>query len=158
MTGNSSITKNPAMNRSMQLRRGVTEDQDWLFNLFRLTMQNYIDKAWGWDELLQREGFITSLPARNFQILLCEEQRVGSFHLTEKEDHILLDMILVEPDRQRQGFGRHMMAHIKQKSSARGRPLRLSVLKTNPAVQFHLASGFQQTEEDAHSYRMTWSA
>jgi len=146
------------MDQEMQLRRGDIDDQDWLFDLFRLTMQNYIDKAWGWDELLQREGFITSLPARNFQILLSANERVGSFHLTEKADHILLDMILVVPSRQRQGFGRYMMQHAKQKSLSSGRPLRLSVLKTNPAVHFHRAAGFPQIGEDAHSYQMAWSA
>ena len=145
------------MTQEMHLRRGDTADQDWLFDLFRLTMQNYIDKAWGWDELLQREGFITSLPARNFQILQCENERVGSFHLTEKAEYILLDMILVVPAEQRRGYGRYMMQQVKQRSVSSGRPLRLGVLKTNPAVHFHLASGFEQIGEDAHSYQMAWS-
>lgn len=145
------------MNRDLQLRKGAKDDQDWLFDLFRLTMQNYIDKAWGWDELMQREGFVTSLPVRNFQILLCANERVGSYHLTDRADHLLLDMILVKPERQREGFGRYLMERIKENSRSRGKPLQLSVLKTNPAVQFHLASGFQLVEDDPHSYRMTWS-
>lgn len=144
------------MTQELQLRKGAVDDQDWLFDLFRLTMQNYIDKAWGWDELLQREGFITSLPVRNFQILLCDDQRVGSYHLTHRKDHLLLDMILVAPERQREGFGRYLMERIKENSRTRGLPVRLSVLKTNPAVQFHLASGFQLVEEDPHSFRMAW--
>lgn len=145
------------MNRDLQLRKGVKDDQDWLFDLFRLTMQNYIDKAWGWDELMQREGFVTSLPVRNFQILLCDNERVGSYHLTDRADHLLLDMILVTPERQREGFGRYLMEQIKENSRSRSKPVQLSVLKTNPAVQFHLASGFQLVAEDPHSYRMTWS-
>ena len=54
---------------SLIMRRGSNQDEDWLFELFRSTMQNHIDKAWGWDELLQREGFVTTLPAKQFQIL-----------------------------------------------------------------------------------------
>jgi N-acetylglutamate synthase-like GNAT family acetyltransferase len=142
----------------LTLRRGVNEDQDWLFDLFRSTMQNYIDIAWGWDELLQREGFRTSLPAKNFQILLCDGIRVGSYHLSEKPGYLLLDMILVDPANQRQGYGTQMMTRIKDRSRATRKPIHLSVLKTNPAVAFHKASGFQQIEEDRHSIRMTWIA
>ena len=145
------------MTRQLHLRKGLIDDQDWLFDLFRRTMQNYIDKAWGWDELLQREGFITSLPARDFQVLLCDDNRVGSYHLTDKKDHLLLDMILVIPERQHEGFGRFLMERAKEKSRAYNKPLQLSVLKTNPAVQFHLAAGFQLIEEDSHSFRMAWS-
>ncbi len=146
------------MDQELSFRKGAVEDQDWLFDLFRRSMQNYIDKAWGWDELLQREGFITSLPVRNFQILLCNNERVGSYHLTQKKDHLLLDMILVVPERQREGFGRYLMERVKEYSKDRELPIRLSVLKTNPAVQFHLASGFTLVEEDPHSFRMAWSA
>ncbi|MSR10968.1 MAG: N-acetyltransferase [Gammaproteobacteria bacterium] len=145
------------MTRQLQLRKGVNDDQDWLFDLFRCTMQNHIDKAWGWDELLQREGFVTSLPVRNFQVLLSDDIRVGSFHLTDKPDHLLLDMILVIPERQHEGFGRFLMERVKEKSRAKSKPVHLSVLKTNPAMQFHLASGFKLVEEDSHSVRMAWS-
>lgn len=144
------------MEQKLTFRKGAVEDQDWLFELFRRTMQNYIDKAWGWDELLQREGFITSLPVRNFQILLCNNERVGSYHLTQRKDHLLLDMILVAPERQREGFGHYLMERVKENSRTKGLPVRLSVLKTNPAVQFHLAAGFQLVEEDSHSFRMAW--
>lgn len=145
------------MTRQLQLRKGVNDDQDWLFDLFRRTMQNHIDKAWGWDELLQREGFVTSLPVRNFQVLLSDDIRVGSFHLTDKPDRLLLDMILVIPERQHEGFGRFLMERVKEKSRAKSKPVHLSVLKTNPAMQFHLASGFKLVEEDSHSVRMAWS-
>lgn len=147
-----------AMTADIQIRRGVTDDQDWLFELFRRTMQNYIDKAWGWDELLQREGFITSLPARNFQVLLYKQQRAGSYHLTEKSDHLILDMILVAPEYQRQGLGSFLMQRVQAKSRDSNKPVQLSVLKTNPAVQFHLASGFKLIDEDSHSARMLWTA
>ncbi len=141
---------------SLSLRRGLSADEDWLFNLFRSTMQNYIDTAWGWDELLQHEGFTTSLPAKNFQVLDCNSERVGSYHLTDKGDFLLLDMILVEPQMQRRGFGRFMMRQIQECSQAGQKPIELSVLKTNPAIAFHCAVGFTQIEEDKHSVKMRW--
>ncbi|MDP6414437.1 MAG: GNAT family N-acetyltransferase [Gammaproteobacteria bacterium] len=138
------------------IRKGCSEDEDWLFQLFRKTMQDYIDKAWGWDELLQREGFVTSLPARNFAILELNGTSIGSYYLADRANHFLLEMILVAPEDQRRGFGSLMMKQIKHQSREHNKPVWLSVLKTNPAIQFHLANGFRQVEEDEHSIRMMW--
>ena len=142
---------------ALLMRRGTNRDEDWLFELFRATMQNYIDKAWGWDELLQREGFVTTLPARQFQILESEGKAIASYHLSEKADHLLLDMILVIPEEQRLGHGSHMLELIKKDATEKGKPIELSVLKTNPAIAFHRRLGFQQIREDEHSVRMRWS-
>lgn len=144
------------MKDGLTLRKGQGEDQDWLFELFRGTMQDYIDDAWGWDELLQREGFITEMPATSFQVLEQGSERVGSYHITYKPDHVFLDMILVEPARQRQGLGRFMMQQIQNEAVMLGLPLRLSVLKTNPALEFHKACGFTPLQEDRHSLQMHW--
>ncbi len=144
------------MNAALNLRNGTSSDEDWLFKLFRATMQNYIDKAWGWDELLQREGFTTSLPAKYFYILEANDKTIASYYLSDKTSYFFLDMILVEPSRQRQGHGTKMMNKIKQGCSEQNKPVELSVLKTNPAVEFHLASGFEKLREDEHSMRMRW--
>ncbi|MEX0965171.1 MAG: GNAT family N-acetyltransferase [Pseudohongiellaceae bacterium] len=143
---------------ALLMRRGSSQDEDWLFELFRATMQNYIDKAWGWDELFQREGFVTTLPAKQFQILESEGQAIASYHLSEKSEHLYLDMILVVPQKQRQGYGSRMLEQIKMQSRAQNKPIELSVLKTNPAVTFHAQAGFHLIHEDEHSCRMRWSS
>ena len=98
------------------LRTGRKDDEDWLFQLFSSTMQDYIDDAWGWDELFQREGFITSLPANKFQVLEFAGKAVGSYHLSDRETHFLLDMIMVIPEQQRKGYGKLMMKQIRRPS------------------------------------------
>lgn len=138
-------------------RVGKASDEIWMFDLFRRTMQHYIEAAWGWDEQLQREGFLTSLPIRQFQLLESREQLMGGFHLSEKPDHFILDMILVEPAHQRQGWGTLMAAEIKRTAKRNRKPVRLSVLKTNPAVDFHYKLGFEEIEQDEHSIKMLWS-
>lgn len=141
----------------INFRQGQAEDSDWLFLLFRETMQDYIDDTWGWDELLQREGFLLSLPAKNFRILEFNSQAAGGYHITKKDDHVLLDMIIVKPEVQGNGLGRLMMNEIQEFSQKENKPIHLSVLKTNPAIQFHVVCGFQQVEEDNHSVKMVWS-
>lgn len=141
---------------SVQFRRGKPDDEEWLFKLFRETMQQHIDAAWGWEELLQREGFVTTLPARGFQILYNAQHRLGNYYLLDKTDHLLLEMILVEPQWQKQGFGSLMMEHIKHYARHQSLPVQLRVLKTNPAVAFHRQHGFREVSSDAHSLVMAW--
>ena len=147
---------NNKMNASLQLVKGEPGDQEWLYRLFRSTMQEHIANAWGWDEQFQKESFNTSLPASNFQILTEFDNKIGGFHLSGKKDHILLDMILVEPNQQRRGHGRYMMDRIKQEANEQKKPIRLSVLKSNPAIEFHKACGYVTTESDFQSIKMQW--
>jgi ribosomal protein S18 acetylase RimI-like enzyme len=146
---------------AIDFRRGSASDEQWLFQLFRITMQHHIDAAWGWEELLQHEGFVTSLPARGFQILELSGVTIGSYHLSSKParhpDTLELDMIMVEPTFQGQGFGGLMMGHIQNAGREAGLPVQLNVLKTNPAVSFHRRYGFTDKSSDQHSLVMIWS-
>lgn len=144
------------MSTEVKFRRGDTSDETWLFQLFKVTMQDYIDAAWGWEELLQKEGFITSLPARNFQVLYSGSDNIGCIYLSEKDDHLVLDMILVEPNWQRQGFGQRLIEWAKSQASEKQLTIKLSVIKTNPAVSFHRNNGFETTAEDEHCLKMQW--
>jgi ribosomal protein S18 acetylase RimI-like enzyme len=144
------------MTASPQLIKGTAADQDWLYSLFRATMRQYIADAWGWDEQFQKESFNTSLPASGFKILTERGTKLGGFHLSEKSDHLVLDMILVEPAQQRKGYGLLMMDHIKQMAIASEKPIRLSVLKSNLAIEFHKACGYVTTDSDSESIKMQW--
>ncbi len=138
----------------LTIRRGENSDAAWLFQLFKKTMQDQIDAAWGWEELLQKEGFTTTLPARGFTILELGKQPIASLHLSKKPDHYILDMILVEPALQRRGFGSKLFTLASEQARNAGLPIQLSVLKTNPAVGFHRHLGFAVIDEDRHSFKM----
>lgn len=139
-----------------QLRRGETNDENWLFELFKTTMQDYIDAAWGWEEMLQKEGFLTSLPARNFMVLHQENNSIGCIYLSEREDHFVLDMILVAPQWQRQGHGQRLIEWAKSRARENNQTIKLSVIRTNPAVEFHRINGFEIIDTDEHSLKMAW--
>ena len=141
-----------------RMRRGNSADEPWLFELFKATMRDHIDAVWGWEELLQKEGFNTSLPAKNFLILELESNPVACLHISDKSDHLLLDMILVEPNWQQQGLGSQLIFIAQESARQKEKPIRLSVLKTNPALAFHQKNGFKVIEDDEHSYKMQWSA
>ena len=141
---------------SMSMRQGESADMDWLYQTFKLTMQSFIHQTWGWDELLQEHSFYENLPAKSFAIATSEEHDVGALNLREKADHLWLEMVLVLPGYQGQGFGRLMLEFAQRQSCKKQKPLRLSVLKLNPAQDFYRHMGFEQSGVDQWSYKMQW--
>ncbi|MCB1665991.1 MAG: GNAT family N-acetyltransferase [Pseudomonadales bacterium] len=142
--------------RNIQLRLGQETDMAWLYQSFKRTMQIYIQRTWGWDELLQSHSFHHHLPARSFTIASISGGDVGAFNLREKPDHLWLEMLLVPPEHQGQGIGRHLLEHAQHMALQANKPLRLSVLKLNPAQEFYRHLGFAPAEEDRWSMRMQW--
>lgn len=137
------------------MRQGEPADMDWLYQTFKRTMQSFIKETWGWDELLQEHSFYENLPAKSFSIATLDGD-VGALNLREKEDHLWLEMVLVLPDYQRQGIGRFMLEYAQRQARKAKKPLRLSVLKLNPARGFYRHMGFEQSDFDQWSYKMQW--
>ena len=140
----------------LRMRRGSGDDNDWLFELFRRTMREYIEQAWGWDEMFQREAFLTHLPGKSFQILELDKRPVGGYQIKNKEQHLWLEMILVDPEYQRQGHGSFMLELIRQRAEEAGLPVKLACLRCNPACRFYLRRGFSTYDEDPNSLMMAW--
>ncbi len=128
----------------------------WLYESFKRTMQDYIRDTWGWDELLQSHSFQDNLPPRSFTIAMLDDIHVGAFNLREKPDHLWLEMLLVPPEFQRQGIGTQLLNVAKLRAAKADKPMRLSVLKRNPAQHFYARMGFTQQDEDIWSIRMQW--
>jgi GNAT superfamily N-acetyltransferase len=139
---------------SIRFRKATRADMDWLYQTFKLTMQDYIQQTWGWDELLQQHAFHDNLPASSFTIASHKGVDIGAYSVQEKSDHLWLEMVLVLPDLQNQGLGSTLLRRAQENAAAKHKPLRLSVLKVNPAQRFYKRLGFQETGEDTWSFKM----
>ena len=138
------------------IRKGTLADTEWLYSLFRDTNKELIEQSWGWDERLQREAFETILPGDRFTILESNGAAVGGYHIEIKPEHIWLELIIVEPGHQNQGLGSHLLDQIKENSKREGLPIKLSVLRINPASTFYSNRGFSTESEDEHSLKLIW--
>jgi GNAT superfamily N-acetyltransferase len=141
---------------ALSFRRARRDDMDWVYQTFRTTMKSYIEKTWGWDELFQRHGFAENLPSSSFTIASLNGETVGAYSLLEKDSHLRLEMLLILPERQNQGIGSRVLRSVQTQAALKRKPLRLNVLKINPAANFYLRMGFQTSGEDAWSYQLLW--
>lgn len=147
---------------TLRYRKARSEETDWAYQLFRTTMKDYIDQTWGWDELFQRHGFDENIRSAGLVIVSLDDKdetvadtcKIGAYSLKPKTDHLLLDMLLVAPQWQRHGYGSRILQHVLQQGKAAGKPLRLSVLRNNPAFHFYCHHGFSIESQDDFRYRM----
>jgi ribosomal protein S18 acetylase RimI-like enzyme len=60
----------------------------------------------------------------------------------------------VRPQDQRRGVGTHLIALVVERARTAGKPVRLGVVKINPARRLYERAGFRLTSEDHYKYYM----
>lgn len=142
----------------IKFRKAEMEEMDWAYQLFKTNLQQYIAETWGWNELFQRHSFLVNLPASSFMIASMRNEDIGGYCLKNKTDHLYLEMLLLTPEKQRQGLGTQIMKHLMQQAEQQKLPVQLSVLKNNPAHLFYRELGFSVYAEDDFRYKMSSAA
>lgn len=139
----------------LSFRKAEIEEMDWAYLLFKEGLQKYIAQTWGWNELFQRHSFLANLPASSFVIISLDEKDVGGYCLKNKTDHLYLEMLLIRASMQRKGIGSLVMQSLIKQAETQDMPIRLSVLRNNPAHQFYRRLGFDVVAEDSFRYELS---
>jgi ribosomal protein S18 acetylase RimI-like enzyme len=137
------------------LRQAVDEDYDFLYDLHRLTMREYIEPLWGWHEDWQRDYFRAKFDPQKRQIIVIDGQDAGVVVVEERPEEVYLGLIELLPKVQGRGIGTDIINRLQAKAQQTNRLLTLHVLKTNqPARRLYERLGFHVVEEEEHRYRM----
>jgi ribosomal protein S18 acetylase RimI-like enzyme len=136
------------------LEPATPADLDWLFALHEAALGAYVAALWGWDEAWQRRHFGERLELANTRLILVGGERAGRLTLTEREDHIFLDYLALLPAQQNRGVGTAVLRDVLEAARAEGKPVKLSVLRPNPAIRLYERLGFVVTAADAQRIHM----
>jgi ribosomal protein S18 acetylase RimI-like enzyme len=143
---------------TISLRPFRPDDQEFLFELYASTRLHEI-AGFGWPAA-QQEMFLrmqfnaqyrsyeAAYGKAEHQIVEQDGKPVGRIMvLWEKDFALLVDIALLQEHRRR-GVGGELLRDLIQKCARAGAPLRLQVLKTNPALRLYQRLGFISTGED----------
>jgi ribosomal protein S18 acetylase RimI-like enzyme len=137
--------------KGLTLRAATAEDRAFLYDLHRVSLKDYITRTWGWDEAWQHRHLDEYFDPKRRQIIQLEGRDIGAIGVSEREADILIDYIAVCPEFQRQGIGSDLIKTIIHRGVMARKPVRLRVLRTNPAVLLYHRLGFLVEEEsDTH--------
>ena len=128
----------------------------WAFQLFKRCLGRYIDQTWGWDDVFQQHGFLENFSPNNFDILLLRDQRIGGLSLLHMKDFLQLELLLIDAPWRNSGLGSTIMQPLMKQATAQSIPIRLRVLRCNPAYNFYQKLNFRTESQDSERYQMIY--
>jgi GNAT superfamily N-acetyltransferase len=118
-------------------------------------MRDYVVATWGaWNADEAREQIENDVRASRSSIVVMDGQPVGLLHVDELSTHIHLDQLFILPEHQRKGVGHQILVQILERARTVGLPLRLWVLRINPATKFYERLGFKVIEQTPASLHL----
>jgi ribosomal protein S18 acetylase RimI-like enzyme len=142
-------------NVRISFRKVEEKDRQFLFELRRRTMGEYIERTWGWDESWQQVDFHTRFNPTEQQVILADGEPVGFLHVERKPDRIYIADIQIEPEHQSRGIGARVIHGILAEGEKMGLPVTLQVLEVNQrAYRLYKALGFKEFEVESPYIKM----
>jgi len=68
------------MTRKYKIVNCTEQDKEWLFDLHKKTMKEYVDKVYGWDEQRENEYFEDRSRLSRYHIILKNNKRLGAIN------------------------------------------------------------------------------
>ena len=134
------------------------EHQEFLFRLYASTrQQEFASLGWPPAQLEvflrmqfnnQQRWYETAYPDAEHRIILCDGEPIGRILVNRTPESLLLVDIALLPEHQNRGIGAQYLRELNEESEKTGVPVRLQVLKTNPAQHLYERLGFVKTGED----------
>jgi ribosomal protein S18 acetylase RimI-like enzyme len=96
----------------------------------------------------QQQQYRSQFPMADFELVLSNEDPIGSlFALRGPEEFVLIDISLL-PDHRNCGIGGRLITSLIQQANDASKPLQAHVLKNNPAWHLWQRLGFEEVDED----------
>jgi ribosomal protein S18 acetylase RimI-like enzyme len=145
----------PMPTRPYTLRPVTEDDYAWLWTLKQQTMRVYVERTWGaWDEGVQEIFFRQGFFPEKLQIIVAAGRDAGLLQVDRPGHEIFLQRIELAPECQGRGLGTAVVGDLAAEARAARLPLRLQVLKVNPAMRLYARLGLRIVGETATHLRM----
>jgi len=122
------------------------DDHAFVFQVTEETMRAYVEETFGaWDADAQRGRSREMFDPHTCRIILIDRDRAGLLVVEDRADEIFLAKIYLRRQFQRRGVGTSLIRDLIGRARAAGKPLRLRVLRVNPARSLYERLGFVVT-------------
>lgn len=137
------------------LRPATSQDYAFLYHLHVSALKETIEEIWVWDESWQRQHFKDHFSVTNRKIIQLGFRDIGSLVVHRLDTHIFLEYIALLPKFQNQGIGTGLIRDVLGEAAAMGMPVKLKVLRTNPAIRLYERLGFEEESRTETHFFMT---
>lgn len=140
------------------LRPVRQSDAEWLWHLKVATLRSYVEATWGsWNEDQQRSFAARDLRSPTLRIIVvAEEGDAGAIDVARRRSEWFLGRLELLPRLQRRGLGRAIISDLQREAALAGLPIRLQVLRVNPAQSLYRRLGFEEVGVTTSHILMSW--
>jgi len=113
------------------LRAVRPEDSEFVFQVKKEVLEEYVRQTWGWDERFQRELDTKTYDPTAIRIISWRDMDVGWLEVRRVEEQIQLAGIYIRSEYQSRGIGSGLIKDIISEADEQRLPVTLQVLKVN---------------------------
>lgn len=148
------IANRPVNTQDISIRRAQSSDSEFAYEAL-LTMRPYVESTWGgWLEVAGRSRTASDAQAGRSQIVQLSSVPVALLCVDKFETHLQLDQLYIVPQYQRRGIGAYVLGLVLADARNSKLPVRLRVLRVNPARHFYQRHGFKVVSETPERFFM----
>jgi ribosomal protein S18 acetylase RimI-like enzyme len=136
----------------LRLRPATAADRDFARPIYIAATKAYTGHLPEWTDDHMAARFERRFIVEATRMAELDGLTVGWLRVTDTGAEIMLEQIYVDPAHQGRGIGSRLIRGLIQEWP--GRPIRLAVLKTNPARRLYERLGFRILEEKETAYLM----
>jgi SAM-dependent methyltransferase len=140
------------------LRPATETDREFLRRLHHVCFRPWVEPIWGWDEADQDRRFADAFTTEGRSIVELHGRAVGTIRTTRRAGTLVIADIAVAPEHQGRGVGARLLRGVLAEADGAGQPVRLQVLRTNPARRLYERHGFTVEAETAERFFMVRQA
>ncbi|MEM9603616.1 MAG: GNAT family N-acetyltransferase [Pseudomonadota bacterium] len=138
--------------------RAITAaDRFFTAQLIELTLRRWIECDVGrWNAAAMTRHIGARCAEGRWRVLMVDGTRIGFFALEESSRELRLEQLFIHPDWQGQGIGLRLVEQCQARGRRRCKPIRLSVLHSNPARRFYQRCGFVEESRTRTARKLVW--
>jgi ribosomal protein S18 acetylase RimI-like enzyme len=135
-------------------KQATESDREYLLALRQATMVEHLERA---GQFLTEKAHSDRVDYEyeNSHLVYQKEDLVGAVKYRVTSSYIDLIQVQIDPKFQGRGYGSGVVKQIL--SHEKGKMMRLTVLKENPALALYKRLGFQTVGEDEYEYHMLYT-
>lgn len=135
------------------LRQAVESDIEPMMRIGHEGVRQYLEQLWGWNQADQERRFREDFDPARISIVVIDGRDVGYLDIENHDDHVFLAGIYLDREYRCRGLGSALIGDLLRSCRSLRKPLRLRVLRPNPAQHLYIRLGFRPIEvTETHIY------
>ncbi len=143
-----------------QLKKAVQNDYNFIYDLKKSSVYNYVNDIWGWDEIIQKDFFDKDfMNIQEFKVITYDNSDIGFTQIFENDNLINITEIHLLPQYQGNGIGTDIIKNIIHSGIQKNKLITLGCFKNNiKAKNLYIKLGFDLIKETPTHFLLEYTA